>query len=206
MTTDTKRIRQLWEYPLHQHSTEPVTGAALHWAGSSCFLCLRSQLPCKKCYCSEATSLWGGYEPRGPALENETPHGETERGQKVMSKEALWMTSPVKLSDYSSPSHRWITNAWETNVRNCPRTSLMVWWLRSSAGAAGWIPSQGAKILHASQPKNQNIKQKLYCNKFNRHLNKNCPTEPNPPAETWEIIITFFLPTKFFSTVMHSNT
>ena len=47
----------------------------------------------------------------------------------------------------------------------------------SNAGDAGLIPGQGAKILHASQPKNQNIKQKQYCNEFNKafkviHLKK----------------------------------
>ena len=40
----------------------------------------------------------------------------------------------------------------------------------SSAGGAGLIPGRGAKIPHASQPKNQNIKQ----NKFNKDF-KNGP-------------------------------
>ena len=44
----------------------------------------------------------------------------------------------------------------------------------SSAGGAGSIPSWGAKIPHASWPKNQNIKQKQYCNKFNKDF-KNGP-------------------------------
>ena len=34
----------------------------------------------------------------------------------------------------------------------------------------GSIPGQGAKIPHASWPKSQNIKQKKYCNKFNKGL------------------------------------
>ena len=38
----------------------------------------------------------------------------------------------------------------------------------SNAGVAGSIPGWGAKIPHASGPKNQNIKQKQYCNKFNK--------------------------------------
>ena len=38
----------------------------------------------------------------------------------------------------------------------------------SNAGGAGSIPGQGAKIPHASGPKNQNIKQKQYCNKFSK--------------------------------------
>ena len=37
-----------------------------------------------------------------------------------------------------------------------------------NAGDAGLIPGQGAKIPHASGPKNQNVKQKQYCNKFNK--------------------------------------
>ena len=38
----------------------------------------------------------------------------------------------------------------------------------SNAGYVGSIPGWGAKIPHASLVKNQNIKQKQYCNKFNR--------------------------------------
>ena len=40
--------------------------------------------------------------------------------------------------------------------------------LSSNAGGVGSIPGQGTKIPHASQPKNQNIKQKEYCNKLNK--------------------------------------
>ena len=41
-------------------------------------------------------------------------------------------------------------------------TSLVVQWLRppSKAEGTGLIPGQGAKIPHAFQPKNQNIKKK----------------------------------------------
>ena len=42
----------------------------------------------------------------------------------------------------------------------------------SNAGGVGSIPGWGAKIPHASWPKNQNIKQKQYCNKFNKDLKK----------------------------------
>ena len=40
----------------------------------------------------------------------------------------------------------------------------------SNAGGAGLTPGQGAKIPHASQPKTKNIKQKQYCNKFNKRF------------------------------------
>ena len=44
----------------------------------------------------------------------------------------------------------------------------------SKAGGVGLIPRRGAKIPHALQPKNQNIKQKQSCNKFNKSF-KNGP-------------------------------
>ena len=44
----------------------------------------------------------------------------------------------------------------------------------SNAESIGSMPGQGAKIPHASGPKNQNINQKQYCNKFNKDF-KNGP-------------------------------
>ena len=44
------------------------------------------------------------------------------------------------------------------------------------AGGVGLTPGQGAKIPHASPPKNQNIKQKQYCNKFIKDLKKKWST------------------------------
>ena len=44
----------------------------------------------------------------------------------------------------------------------------------SNAGATGSIPGQRAKIPHALRPKHQNIKEKEYCNKFNKGF-KNGP-------------------------------
>ena len=43
----------------------------------------------------------------------------------------------------------------------------------SNAGGVGSIAGRGGKIPHASRPKNQNVKQKQYCNKFNKDF-KNC--------------------------------
>ena len=40
--------------------------------------------------------------------------------------------------------------------------------LPSNAEGVGLIPGRRAKISHALQPKNQNIKQKQYCNKFKK--------------------------------------
>ena len=53
----------------------------------------------------------------------------------------------------------------------------------SNAGGAGLIPGWGAKIPHASWPKNQNIKQKQYCNKFNKDL-KNGPHQKKIVIQT----------------------
>ena len=44
----------------------------------------------------------------------------------------------------------------------------MVKTLPSNAGVVGLIPGRGAKIPHALGPKTQHIKQKQYCNKFNK--------------------------------------
>ena len=44
------------------------------------------------------------------------------------------------------------------------------------------IPGQGAKIPHASQQKDQNIKQKQYYNKFNKDF-KNDPHQKNSLKE-----------------------
>ena len=51
----------------------------------------------------------------------------------------------------------------------------MVKTLPSNAGGVGSIPGLGAKIPLASWPKTQNIKQKQYCNKFNKDF-KNTKT------------------------------
>ena len=50
--------------------------------------------------------------------------------------------------------------------------------LPSNARGAGSIPSWGAKTPHASWPKNQNIKQKQYYDKFNKDF-KNGPHKKN---------------------------
>ena len=42
----------------------------------------------------------------------------------------------------------------------------MVKTLPSTAGLVGSIPGLHAKILHAWRSKNQNVKQKQYCNEF----------------------------------------
>ena len=47
----------------------------------------------------------------------------------------------------------------------------------SNAGSVGLIPAQGAGIPHAcGQKKNQNVKQRQYCNKFNKGF-KNGPNQ-----------------------------
>ena len=50
----------------------------------------------------------------------------------------------------------------------------MVKTLPVHTGGMGSIPGQGAKILHVSGPKNQNINQKQYCNKLRKDF-KNGP-------------------------------
>ena len=43
-----------------------------------------------------------------------------------------------------------------------------------NAGCTGWIPGQGAKTPCALGPKNPNIKQKQYCNKYKKDFKKFC--------------------------------
>ena len=53
------------------------------------------------------------------------------------------------------------------------RTPLAAQWLQphaSSADAVDSAPDGAAEILHAWQPKHQNIEWKQYCNKFNKDL------------------------------------
>ena len=57
-------------------------------------------------------------------------------------------------------------------------SSPVVKTLPSNAGGAGSIPGRGAKTPHSSGPKNQNTKQKQYCNKFNKDF-KNGPHQKN---------------------------
>ena len=44
--------------------------------------------------------------------------------------------------------------------------------LPSNAWGTGSIPGWEVKIPHALWPKNQNVKQKQYCNKFNKDFKK----------------------------------
>ena len=52
--------------------------------------------------------------------------------------------------------------------------SLVVRTSLSKAQHAGLIPRWGAKIPQALWPKNKNIEQKQYCDKFNKDFLKNC--------------------------------
>ena len=67
----------------------------------------------------------------------------------------------------------------------------------SNAVGAGSIPGHGARIPHASRPKNQNIKQKQCCNKFNKDFKigphqKKKKSKNNPSISTF--IIRYNLP------------
>ena len=55
------------------------------------------------------------------------------------------------------------TLAWDFPSHPVVKTSLNV-------GGAGSIPGRGAEIPHASPPKNQNMKQKQCCSKFNKNF------------------------------------
>jgi len=54
----------------------------------------------------------------------------------------------------------------------------MVKTLPFNAEGVSLIPGWGAKTPHASWPENQNVKEKRYCNKFNKNF-KNGPHQKN---------------------------
>ena len=62
----------------------------------------------------------------------------------------------------------------------------------SNAGGEGSIPSRGAEIPHALWPENQNIKQKQYCNKFNKDFKKKKNTLVNGLFATLVVARNFF--------------
>jgi len=64
------------------------------------------------------------------------------------------------------------------SIGDFPGCPVVKTWL-SNAGGAGSMPTLGATIPHASWPKKQNIKQKRYCNKFNKDF-KNDPHKKRP--------------------------
>ena len=59
-----------------------------------------------------------------------------------------------------------IINSLALMFRDLP-VCLVVKTSPSNAGSVGSVPDLKAKNPHVSWPKNQNIKQKQYCNKFN---------------------------------------
>ena len=53
----------------------------------------------------------------------------------------------------------------------------------SNVGDTGSIPTLGATMPHASWPKNQNIKQKQYCNKVNKDFKNDLPKKKKRPLK-----------------------
>ena len=76
----------------------------------------------------------------------------------------------------------------------------------SNAGGVGLIPGRGAKIPYASRPKNQNMKQKQYCDKFNKDF-KNGPHQKNLKKKKINKIQTFIQHTfyKHLICIRHSD-
>ena len=90
-----------------------------------------------------------------------------KKGQEGVSEN--WESTQLNTSRYYScfPNLK-IYQIWDFPGGPVVKTSP------SNAGGAGSIPGRGAGILCASWPENQNVKQKQYCNKFNKEL-KNGP-------------------------------
>ena len=58
--------------------------------------------------------------------------------------------------------------------------------LPSNAGGAGSIPGWGVKIPCALRPKNQNIKQKPYCNRFHKDFKNGPHKNVQNKKKTWD--------------------
>ena len=71
--------------------------------------------------------------------------------------------------------------------------------LPANAGDTGSIPGWGAKIPHASGPKKQNIKQKQYCNKFNKDFKNG----PHQKKSLNKFLMYVHLPRSFFQRNSH---
>ena len=78
-----------------------------------------------------------------------------------------------------------VHRVWNMDRKGWPRICPVVQWLRLHLPIRGSIPGQGAKIPHASWRKNQNIKQKQFCNIVNKHLKKKKVHQKNP-TEEWQ--------------------
>ena len=104
-------------------------------------------------------------------LNSKKPNKPIKRGQNT------W------IDIFPNKTHIWPTGSWkdaqhrQSSGRDFPGGPV-VKTLPSNAEGAGLIPGRGAKIPHALGPKNQNIKQKQYCNKLNRDF-KNGPHQKN---------------------------
>ena len=85
--------------------------------------------------------------------------------------------SPPSLTKRKGPGEQGVPFSSVSSAFSWGRmTSLAVQWFRppSNAGDVGRIPGREAKTPHALWPKKQNIKQKQYCNTFNKDF-KNDP-------------------------------
>ena len=82
---------------------------------------------------------------------------------------------PMQLSVKLETRTTTVRNAFNTLKSNCFQDfpgGLIVKTSHSRAGSVGLISGWGAETPYALWLKNQNMKQKLHCNKFNKDLKK----------------------------------
>ena len=97
-------------------------------------------------------------------------------GLQAMAKSWTWLNR-------SNPSKNQCWDLSSGPVVNSP----------SNAGSLSSIPDWGAKTPHASGLKDQMIKQKQYCNKFNKDF-KNCPCQKKKKISAESLISELILP------------
>ena len=86
---------------------------------------------------------------------------------------AFARTKTCALEQELAPLHSFIK---EYSFQDFPGSLVVKTW-PFNAGGCGFDPCWGAKISHASHPKNQNMKHRHYCNKFKNIKKKKKNTE-----------------------------
>ena len=109
-------------------------------------------------------------EPISPALQADSLPSEPALERWKEDKKT---TQQGRASGWAEPSNcerelfKWNTLTSLKNICGDFPEGPLVKTSISNAWGAGSVPGWGAKIPHVSQPKNQNIEQKQYCNKSN---------------------------------------
>ena len=126
------------------------TSLAVQW--------LRLHLQCRGC----GFDRWWGFPCSSVGKESAFSAGELGSIPRSGRSPGEGNGNPLQYSCLENPIDR---GAWQATVRGVTR-------VRQDLVAKPSPPPQGGQIPHASRTKNQSMKQKQYCNKFNKYFKK----------------------------------